>query len=510
MVTVFLYQVVLSQENLIVRGKNLILSGSGKESTIIDANLSGSGIVATNLASFNYNYGSIENFTVRNLSIVNGIGRQDFTQPDGDNGPHGGAIYAFDSETIYLKDLILADNSAMQGGAVAAQDAKMTIDRVIMKHNTSLGKGSVIWFLAGEFIVNNSLIFQNYYQGDSENFNDNASALAFSGGSYKLINNTIANNHGHPIWAFDQNPSVLLANSILTWHDGQGSRPNFTPNSPVNVYLFNNIIKRGINIGGVFNEYTNVFATANYYFEPSFIDTTNEDYRLSDQSAAISSGRNSIQNGFFNYPSDVNDFFIFEVNEIDIDGNDRINPPNSIVDIGSYENINGVESFQNRKWNVSAQQAYGNGSSDKPFPSINHALNAMQEFGGDTIIVNDGTYNESIHVYGPNGYDHLTIKSINGPLTTIIDAPNADQNALTTDGSSITIDGFTLTGGEGYQGAGGMIKESPILRNLIVTNNHAQLRGGGLLIHGGATLENIQIFLNTCSEQPSYGGWYPY
>ena len=32
-----------------------------------------------------------------------------------------------------------------------------------------------------------------------------------------------------------------------------------------------------------------------------------------------------------------------------------------------------------------------------------------------------------------------------------------------------------------------MIKESPILRNLIVTNNHAQLRGGGLLIHGGAT-----------------------
>ena len=166
-----------------------------------------------------------------------------------------------------------------------------------------------------------------------------------------------------------------------------------------------------------------------------------------------------------------------------------------------------MESFQNRKWNVSAQQAYGNGSSDKPFPSINHALNAMQEFGGDTIIVNDGTYNESIHVYGPNGYDHLTIKSINGPLTTIIDAPNADQgNALTTDGSSITIDGFTLTGGEGYQGAGGMIKESPILKNLIVTNNHAQLRGGGLLIHGGATLENIQIFGNTCSEQPSYGG----
>ena len=61
---------------------------------------------------------------------------------------------------------------------------------------------------------------------------------------------------------------MLLANSILTWHDGQGSRPNFTPSEAVNVYLFNNFIKIRINIGGVFNENTNVFSTSNYYFNP--------------------------------------------------------------------------------------------------------------------------------------------------------------------------------------------------------------------------------------------------
>ena len=366
---------------------------------------------------------------------------------------------------------------------------------------------SAIWQLAGNIILTNSLIYKNSYVGDQSDFSNAASALAFGSGRYKLINNTIANNHGYPIHAYAQDPRVLLANSILTWHDGQGSRPYFTPSDAVNVYLFNNFIKSGINIGGVFNENTNVFSTSNYYFEPSFVDTSSGNYRLSDQSVAISSGRNSIQEGFFNYPSGVEDFFFYEVTDTDLEGNDRINPPNSKVDIGAYENSNGVASYQNRKWNVSAQQPYGNGSSHNPFPTINHAIDAISEFGGDTILVQDGTYHESIYTYGPNGYDHLTIKSVNGPASTIIDAPNADQgNCLTVDGSNITVDGFTLTGGEGYQGAGGMIKESPTLKNLIVTDNHAGHRGGGLLIHGSATLENVEVFNNSSNIEDGFGG----
>ena len=167
-----------------------------------------------------------------------------------------------------------------------------------MSDNSSTGKGSAIWFRAGDFIIQNSQINDNHFTGDPESFNTTACGLAFSAGKYKVINNTIANNHGFPIWAFDQNPNVLLANSILTWHDGQGSRPYFTPFSQVDALLFNNIIKRGINTGGVFNDSTNVISFANYYFEPSFVDTAGGDYRLTNESAAISSGRNSISENF--------------------------------------------------------------------------------------------------------------------------------------------------------------------------------------------------------------------
>ena len=64
-----------------------------------------------------------------------------------------------------------------------------------MSDNSSTGKGSAIWFRAGDFIIKNSLINDNHYVGDND-YNTTACALAFSGGQFKLINNTIANNHG--------------------------------------------------------------------------------------------------------------------------------------------------------------------------------------------------------------------------------------------------------------------------------------------------------------------------
>ena len=274
------------QENVIVRGSNLTVIGSGWANTILDANENGSGVYATDIEDRNFNYGAIDTFRIQNIGIVNGIGTNN-------NGAfYGGGIYAYDAK-IELFRLNLTGNTAGEGGALAGQDSYVKVDGVFMSDNSSTGKGSAIWFRAGDFIIKNSLINDNHYVGDND-YNTTACALAFSGGQFKLINNTIANNHGRSIWAFDQNPRVLVANSILTWHDGQGGRPYFTPFSQVNAYFFNNIIKTGINTGGVFNDSTLASSFANYYFEPSFIDTAGGDYRLSDQSAAISSGRNSL------------------------------------------------------------------------------------------------------------------------------------------------------------------------------------------------------------------------
>ena len=218
----------------------------------------------------------------------------------------------------------------------------MELNRVILHNNTSNAKGSAIWFRAGDLIIQNSLFYDNYYS-NSEGV---GSAIALSGGRYKLINNTIANNHGYPIWAFDQNPSVLVANSILTWHDGQGDRPYFTPNNEVPSYWYNNIIKTGINTGGVFNELVSLQGFANYYFEPSFVDTSNGNYQLANNSKAISSGRTSISSLL---PSDADTFFEFSLLGKDVSGGERVQPENSMVDLGAHENFQGAPSFTKPK-----------------------------------------------------------------------------------------------------------------------------------------------------------------
>ena len=66
--------------------------------------------------------------------------------------------------------------------------------------------------------------------------------------------------------------------------------------------------------------------------------------------------------------------------------------------------------------------------------AVNHAS------AGDTIIVRDGTYYESITVN-----KQLTIKSENGPANCIVNGTGSDVFTLKADG--IRIEGFTITGG---------------------------------------------------------------
>ena len=75
------------------------------------------------------------------------------------------------------------------------------------------------------------------------------------------------------------------------------------------------------------------------------------DYRLTNESNAISSGRNSISENFelsFRYTS----FFYFNVSGDDVHGNPRVRPNGSVVDIGAHENAQGVPGFEGRKYNV--------------------------------------------------------------------------------------------------------------------------------------------------------------
>ena len=102
---------------------------------------------------------------------------------------------------------------------------------------------------------------------------------------------------------------------------------------------------------------------------------------------------------------------------------------------------------------------------------------------GDTIIVRDGIYYESITVS-----KQLTIKSEKGPDNCIVNGTGSDVFTLEADG--IRIEGFTITGG--YDGIYIRSNNNSISNNIIRSNNH----GISLLHSNNNSLSNNIIRWN--------------
>jgi hypothetical protein len=140
--------------------------------------------------------------------------------------------------------------------------------------------------------------------------------------------------------------------------------------------------------------------------------------------------------------------------------------------------------------------AEGEGTPENPFCSIQHAIGLTGS--GDTIIVAPGTYTENISLDN----DITLISEDQHPKSTIIDGGEI-TTAVTVENDNSTIQGFTITGGDGTTGGGVYCNNNsnPIIRNCIISNNHAQL-GGGVYITGSShvTIENCTIVCNTAEN----------
>jgi len=110
--------------------------------------------------------------------------------------------------------------------------------------------------------------------------------------------------------------------------------------------------------------------------------------------------------------------------------------------------------------------------------AVNHAS------AGDTIIVRDGIYYESIIVS-----KQLTIKSENGPANCIVNGTGSDVFTLKADG--IRIEGFTITGGEN----GINIRSN---NNMIINNNISSNFDGIKLYDSDNNISNNIIRSNNC------------
>ncbi|MCP4771839.1 MAG: hypothetical protein GY879_10575, partial [Planctomycetes bacterium] len=122
---------------------------------------------------------------------------------------------------------------------------------------------------------------------------------------------------------------------------------------------------------------------------------------------------------------------------------------------------------------------------------------------GDAVIVRDGTYVENIDFNGKA----ITLKSENGPATTIIDGNQAGSvvTIANGEGSDSVFEGFTVTNGNDIFGGGALCyNSSPTLENCIFTSNTANDGGGGMQCTvSSPTLTNCTFADNTATR---YGG----
>jgi cysteine-rich repeat protein len=172
-------------------------------------------------------------------------------------------------------------------------------------------------------------------------------------------------------------------------------------------------------------------------------------------------------------------------------------------------------------------------------PTIQAAINAAVH--GDTIIVADGTYTENIDFKGKA----ITLRSANGPATTIIDGGDTscvvkfatgevsaavltgftirhgrasptgcgiEGAGILVDRASPTIDGNIISGNRGCDGIGiGVGFGSPIIQNNVITQNQRTtcsggLGGGGISIRGASTAEIIGNLITNNDAGDGGGG----
>ena len=150
---------------------------------------------------------------------------------------------------------------------------------------------------------------------------------------------------------------------------------------------------------------------------------------------------------------------------------------------------------------------FEDGSQEFPFNTIQEGIDAA-EFG-NVILVEDGIYYENINFNGKA----IIIKSIHGYENCIIDGSQNGTVVTFENGenSNSMLSGFTITNGYGqgwpHHTGGGIYcgyHSDPTLQDLLITNNYAPTRGGGIyLFYSDPTLDNIKI---TDNNDPTLGG----
>ena len=282
-------------ENIIFKGKNIVVLGESKETTSIDGYANHSVVTFKN--------GEKSSAVLKRFTIKNGR-MMSYSQ-----GSDGGGIYIKDSSPT-LSELIITNNKAYRGGAISINFPSThsfpmpSINSSIIIGNTT-DDGAAIHFegkIQGS-IFNNCLIISNtgHYDEAVEVYSEN---------SNPTLTNVTISGHGIGIRQ-SYGGSVIVKNSII-WGNSSSVYGSDGSSSTLKEATYS-IISGGHT------------GTGNLDTDPKFVKviTTGDeesDYHLTYSSPAIGAGTAT------GAPT------------TDIEGNPRPNPAGSNPDMGAYEN----------------------------------------------------------------------------------------------------------------------------------------------------------------------------
>lgn len=142
------------------------------------------------------------------------------------------------------------------------------------------------------------------------------------------------------------------------------------------------------------------------------------------------------------------------------------------------------------------------------YPTIQAGINAASD--GDVVVVAAGTYtgagNRDLNLMGKA----ITLRSASGPGTCIINAQatvNDQHSVFVISGGetrATVIDGFTITGGYSFNGAGVYVAHGDVtVQNCVITGNDCACWGGGVYVESASQprFVNCRIVGNTSTDE---------
>jgi parallel beta-helix repeat protein len=375
---------------------------------------------------------------------------------------YGGGIHLRQwSNGLIAENMIFDNDSFLGAGIHLTYNASPLVQDNTIRGNSGVGSGIyIIWQSApvveGNLILNNTVGISIYPECNPILRNNmivrnNDSGISIVGSEAFLLisHNTISDNLRSGIRCrSDSRP--IVEHNIITGNGAGVSNGYgiYAPSGSSPAIRFNNVWNNVAgNYGPDFPSQTGI--QGNISIPPGFIDPDNFNYHLNYDSGCLNAGDPDYDGPVL----------------LDYDGESR--KMGQAIDIGADE--------ARPVWNVIRSQSYF---------TIQEAIDGADHL--DEIKVTPGCYPENIRFQGKN----VSLESMDSEDWDIVERTIIDGNQLDSvvkfidqEDPNAILSGFTITSGGATSHGGGIQVGNgsvPTIRNTIICNNYASVKGGGI------------------------------